>query len=49
MLAADLYAWRNQVARERDESLEFVISKAQLVNIARELPKSTKELKKAQG
>lgn len=48
-IAAGLFTWRDKTARERDESVEYVINKSQLLNIALALPTTAKELKKSSG
>ena len=45
--AVALYAWRDRTARERDESLDYILSRRQLLNIARALPSTPKELKRS--
>ena len=45
--AVALYAWRDRTARERDESLDYILSRRQLLNIARGLPSNPKELKRS--
>lgn len=44
-----LYQWRDEVARERDESLEFVLPKQHLLNLAMSLPGNAKEMKAVLG
>jgi len=42
---AALYAWRDEIARERDESPGFVMSRANMVEVAKAVPQSHKSLK----
>ena len=48
-MATGLYSWRDKTAREKDESVEFVLSRQQMLNLAVALPKTAKDLKKASG
>lgn len=42
---AALYEWRDEIARERDESPGFVMSRANMVEVAKAVPQSHKTLK----
>lgn len=46
---AALYDWRDKIAREEDESLGYVLSRNQLLNISRALPTSEVALSIAAG
>lgn len=48
-LVAGLYAWRDRTARERDESTGFVLSRAQLVKLAKRAPSNVRDLRAALG
>lgn len=45
--AAGLYAWRDRVARERDESTGYMLPKAALGRLAARMPASRAELRAA--
>eukprot|EP00798_Chlamydomonas_sp_ICE-L_P018552 gene18552-25059_t len=44
-----LYAWRDAVCREEDESPGYVMSKANLVNLSQQMPATVKELQRVLG
>ena len=46
-MAPGLYAWRDRVARERDESTGYVLPRAQLGRLATRMPATHQELRAA--
>lgn len=44
-----MYAWRDRVAREEDESTGFVLSRAMLLRLAERMPASAREVQVALG
>ena len=42
-----LYAWRDRVARERDEGIGYVLPRAQLARLATRMPAMRAELRAA--
>ena len=40
-----LFQWRDQTARSRDDSVDFVLPKRQLLNISKAKPSTVKQLK----